>query len=245
MQDDRRPPGMRRRSRHVDRQRDAAADVDRRMRRARDRCPTSSGGSSRARWRRRRRRAAPACTVSSRKNAAVKAAAPIGIQLGPVSCSTYCGRASSGRADDRLAAAGRRARQVVAAGFDFLREPGLLPQRLAARHLRECCASDTRRSAATPACRHSRRCPRDRSIAKRKLRARSIRNSATPAAIMKAPIVETRFSASQPRPAGIRVHAARHAGESGDVHREERDVDADEHQPEHPAAEPLGQRVAC
>ena len=42
--------------------------------------------------------------------------------------------------------------------------------------------------------------------------------------------------------AGIRINASRHAGEPRDVHREERDVDPDEHQSEHPAAGALGQR---
>ena len=43
----------------------------------------------------------------------------------------------------------------------------------------------------------------------------------------------------------IGPHAARHAHQTGDVHREERDVEAEEHQPEHPAPERLGQHGAA
>ena len=43
----------------------------------------------------------------------------------------------------------------------------------------------------------------------------------------------------------IGVDAPRHAQQAGEVHRKEGDVEADEHQPERPAAEPLRQRAAA
>ncbi len=46
---------------------------------------------------------------------------------------------------------------------------------------------------------------------------------------------------AKPLAFGIGVHPARHAGQAGEVHREEGHVKAHEHQPETPAAQPLGQ----
>ena len=68
-------------------------------------------------------------------------------------------------------------------------------------------------------------------------------NSRTPAASMKAPTVEIMFSVSQPSSAEIGPDPPRHAEQAGEVHRKERDIEADEHQPEHPAAERA--RKAC
>ena len=50
--------------------------------------------------------------------------------------------------------------------------------------------------------------------------------------MMNAPIVAIRFSVSQPRPSRVGVRAAGLALEAEEVHREEREVEPDDHQPE-------------
>jgi hypothetical protein len=59
--------------------------------------------------------------------------------------------------------------------------------------------------------------------------------SRTAAPKPQAPTVET---------VGVGPHAAGHAEQTGDVHREERDVEEHEHEPEVPAAEPLVEQAA-
>ena len=56
---------------------------------------------------------------------------------------------------------------------------------------------------------------------------------------MNAPTVETRFQKSRPKLGAVGVDAARHAHQAEEVHREEGDVEADEHEPEVQLAEAL------
>ena len=75
----------------------------------------------------------------------------------------------------------------------------------------------------------------------RKCLTKSTSTTSTPAANTKEKTVETKFKPFQAEIARIGVDAPRHAEQAGDVHREEGDVEADEHQPECPASEPLRQ----
>ena len=73
---------------------------------------------------------------------------------------------------------------------------------------------------------------------------RCTRKSSTPSANRNAPAVMTRFDRSPAEPARVGVDPPRHAEQAGDVHREEADVEADEHGPEAPLAESLVQHPA-
>ena len=68
--------------------------------------------------------------------------------------------------------------------------------------------------------------------------------TAMPAASTKAPTVEIEVQGVEANAGRIRKDPARHAEESRRVHRHERDVEADEHQPEREASEPLGQHLS-
>ena len=232
---------------HVDRQPDAAADVHRRLRAARG--SSSHAQCSERRDRddaARRRRARTSLTVSSRKNAAVndrgderrparhRHAAARTAACASIGLVTSVSRPPVGAS--RAGSSGRPPRRF--ARF------GLVPQRLAARDDRDAAVR-------VVAARQPLERARVPDVAGVVLDAtcgscarRRRGSSSTPAAIMNAPTVDTMLSASQPEPGGVGVDAPRHAGEPGDVHREERDVEADEHQPEHPAPDALRQRVA-
>ena len=144
--------------------------------------------------------------------------------------------------DQRLAAAEARARQPVRAGGDLVGQAGPAPQRLARVDLRDAAHAVVlgrqpleragpprvvvRPLAAEP---DAQRVDEEQHDAGGEHRGAE-RRQQVPA------------GPSRGRPVG--VDAPRHAQQAGDVHREERQVEAAEHQAEHPAADPLRQHVA-
>ena len=145
----------------------------------------------------------------------------------------------------RLAPAFAGVGEIPASVIDLLGQLRLLPERIAAARSaeRSACPNSAAARRAIPACRHSRDCVRRRAagcfglqdIEDDHQHARSEDEGA-----------DGRDHVQQVPGQLVRIgeDAPRHAEQAGQMHRQEGDVEADEHQPEGEPAEPVGQLPA-
>ena len=145
------------------------------------------------------------------------------------------GVARAARGDQRLAQAGRRAGQPVRGPRSTsAARPGLLPQRIARRDLRDAARAVV--LGGQPF--ERRRAPRVAVLARgaAACATRSKASSATPAPSIAAPSRREHVRPLPAEPGVVGVHAARHAEQPGDVHRKEGEVEADERRARTPSA---------
>ena len=170
----------------------------------RDRCPTATrDDAARSRCTPQTSASTTSFTVSSRKNAAVNDG---GDERRPARARASAGGIAAAPSIGLVTIVSRppvgASGQVVAARLDLLGEVRLVPQRLAARDQRDAArrvvaGRQPFQRAGVPDV--ARRCPQPRPEVARDVDEEQQRRRR---ASMKAPIVETRFSPSQPRPAG-------------------------------------------